>query len=435
MRKLSHLLFLGTCWLTAGLRAETPINLTLAEALATAERTSLQVLIGREAVNQAVEAALQQRSNLLPQVTLDATQRRSRTASVGGALVSSGINNRFDAQLNGRLDLLNPQRIATYKAATYAEAVARLGEEQTREIVLATVATTYFTHLRNLRRTEVLDANITRANSLLQLARNQLNAGVATQIDVTRAEAQLAIDEQARLQQDTLLQSSELQLKQLLAFDLSRPLQLAEFNVRRREPSAYTASLEEAAFDLRADLRGARKLLEQNELEVRAARFSRLPSFALIGSYGYATAEAFDDNETKVWSGSVALSLPVFDSARSRALTNIALSRRRAQELRLQNLETEISAELRLARQDAASRLAQINVAEKGFRLAQEELTLAGRRFEQGVADNRELIEAQNRLAAASDNLIEAGYRYNLSRLELARATGRVRAILDEQAE
>ncbi|MCW5549061.1 MAG: TolC family protein [Opitutaceae bacterium] len=435
MRKLSHLLFLGTCWLTAGLRAEAPINLTLAEALATAERTSLQVLVGRETVNQAVEAALQQRSNLLPQVTLDATQRRSRTASVGGALVSSGINNRFDAQLNGRLDLLNPQRIATYKAATYAEAVARLGEEQTREIVLATVATTYFTHLRNLRRTEVLDANITRANSLLQLARNQLNAGVATQIDVTRAEAQLAIDEQARLQQDTLLQSSELQLKQLLAFDLGRPLQLAEFNVRRREPSAYTASLEEAAFGLRADLRGARKLLEQNELEVRAARFSRLPSFALIGSYGYATAEAFDNNETNVWSGSVALSLPVFDSARSRALTNIALSRRRAQELRLQNLETEISAELRLARQDAASRLAQINVAEKGFRLAQEELTLAGRRFEQGVADNRELIEAQNRLAAASDNLIEAGYRYNLSRLELARATGRVRAILDEQAE
>ncbi|HRI83121.1 MAG TPA: TolC family protein, partial [Opitutaceae bacterium] len=116
-------------------------------------------------------------------------------------------------------------------------------------------------------------------------------------------------------------------------------------------------------------------------------------------------------------------------------LTGIALSRRRAQELRLQNLETEINAELRLARQDAASRLAQINVAEKGFRLAEEELTLAGRRFEQGVADNRELIEAQNRLAAAADNRIEAGYRYNLSRVELARATGRVGAILEEQTE
>lgn len=435
MRKLSHLLFLGSLCAAAGLRAEAPIVLTFADALATAEQTSLQVLIGRETVNQAVAAALQQRSNLLPQVTLDAAQRRSRTASVGGALVSSGINNRFDAQLNARLDLLNPQRVATYKAATYAEAVARLGQEEVREVVQAAVATTYFTHLRNLRRTEVLDANIARARSLVQLATNQLNAGVATQIDVTRAEAQLAIEEQARLQQDTLVQSSDLQLKQLLALDLARPLHLQEFNVRRAEPAAYTASLAGVTLEQRADLRGARKLLEQNELEVRAARFSRLPSLALIGSYGYASAEAFDNNETKIWSGSLAMSLPVFDSARSRALTGIALSRRRAQELRLQNLETEINAELRLARQDAASRLAQINVAEKGFRLAEEELTLAGRRFEQGVADNRELIEAQNRLAAAADNRIEAGYRYNLSRVELARATGRVGAILEEQTE
>lgn len=435
MRKLSHFIILALTMAGTSLPAASPAYLTLQEALATAEQTSLSVLISRESIAQAVEAAMQQRSNLLPQVTFDATQRRARTASVGGALVSSGINNRFDAQLNGRLDLLNPQRIASYKAATYAVAVAQLGQEQVREVVLAAVANTYFTHLRNLRRTEVLDANIARARSLQRLAQNQLDAGVATQIDVTRAEAQLAIDEQARLQQETLVQSSELQLKQLLALELERPLQLADFNVRRIEPTAYTASLEGSAFELRADIRGARKQLEQNEYEVRAARFSRLPALAVVGSYGQATANVFDGNETEVWSGSLALSVPVFDGARSRTLTNLALSRRRAQELRVQDLETQVSAELRLARQDAASRLAQINVAEKGFRLAEQELALAGRRFEQGVADNRELIEAQNRLATASDNLVEAEYRYNLSRVELARAQGRVTAILSEQVE
>ncbi len=435
MLKLKHFLFLGTLGAACILRASGPVNLTLREALSDAEQTSLAVLISRESAAQALESALQQRSNLLPQVTLDAAQRRSRTASVGGALVNSGINNRFDAQLNGRLDLLNPQRIAAYQAARQAVAVAELGQEQAREVVLAAVANTYFTHLRNLRRIEVLDANIGRAVSLLRLAQNQLNAGVATQIDVTRAESQLAMDEQARLQQETLVQSSELQLKQLLAMNLGDALNLAPFKVRRTEPVAYGVSLEEAAFDQRADLRSARKLLDQNELEVRAARYNRLPSLALIGSYGYASAEAFDGNEANIWSGSLALSLPVFDGARTRSLTNLATSRRRAQSLRVQDLENQVSAELRLARQDAASRLAQINVAEKGYRLAGEELILAERRFEQGVADNRELIEAQSRLAAASDNLVEAEYRYNLSRVELARAQGQVRAILDEQAE
>ena len=426
-------LFFAT--LSAAVAAQEPIVLTLEQALTAAGQTSLEVLIGRETVAQAVETAVRERSGLLPQVTLDATQRRSRTASVGGALVSSGINNRFDAQLNGRFELLDPERIATYKAATYAVAVAKLGQEQLREVVLATVAENYFAHLRNLRRIEVLDANITRARSLVQLAHNQLNAGVATQIDVTRAEAQLAIDEQARLQQDTVVQETELQLKQLLALDMVRPLQLANVKLRRTGISAEIASLEEAAFAHRADLQGARKLLEQNELEVRAARYGRLPSLAVIGSYGYASSEVLDGNEANVWSGSLALSVPVFDSARSRSLTNYALSRRRAQEMRVQDLQARISAEVRLTRQNAVSRLAQIEVAEKGYRLAEEELELAERRFQQGVADNRELVEAQNRLAAASDNVVEAAYNYQRSRVELNRVLGRVGAVLAETSE
>lgn len=419
--------------ISLALAAPEPQVLTLEQAMTAAEQTSLEVMIGRETVNQAVAAALRERSGLLPQVTLDATQRRSRTASVGGALVSSGINNRFDALLNGRIDLLDPERIATYKAATYAVAVAQLGQERLREVITATVAQTYFTQLRNLRRIEVLDANIARARSLVALARNQLNAGVATQIDVTRAEAQLAIDEQARLQQDTVVQASELQLKQLLGLDLARPLQLADTRLRREAPAEDLAAYEGKAFAQRSDYLAARKLLDQNELEVRAARYARLPALAAIGSYGYATRDAFDGSESRVWSGSLAVSLPVFDSARTTALTNIALSRRRAQELRVQNLQAQVAAEVRLARQDAASRLAQTAVAEKGYSLAEQELQLAERRFQQGVADNRELVEAQTRLAAASDNRVEAVYNYQLSRIELYRVLGRVAGVLGEQ--
>lgn len=419
--------------ISLALAAPEPQVLTLEQAMTAAEQTSLEVMIGRETVNQAVAAALRERSGLLPQVTLDATQRRSRTASVGGALVSSGINNRFDALLNGRIDLLDPERIATYKASTYAVAVAQLGQERLREVITATVAQTYFTQLRNLRRIEVLDANIARARSLVALARNQLNAGVATQIDVTRAEAQLAIDEQARLQQDTVVQASELQLKQLLGLDLARPLQLADTRLRREAPAEDLAAYEGKAFAQRSDYLAARKLLDQNELEVRAARYARLPALAAIGSYGYATRDAFDGSESRVWSGSLAVSLPVFDSARTTALTNIALSRRRAQELRVQNLQAQVAAEVRLARQDAASRLAQTAVAEKGYSLAEQELQLAERRFQQGVADNRELVEAQTRLAAASDNRVEAVYNYQLSRIELYRVLGRVAGVLGEQ--
>jgi outer membrane protein TolC len=102
--------------------------------------------------------------------------------------------------------------------------------------------------------------------------------------------------------------------------------------------------------------------------------------------------------------------------------------------MRVHNLELQISSELRLAVQDAGSRNAQITVAEKSLTLAQEELRLAQQRYQQGVADNREVVEAQNRLAIADDNFVEAVFQYNLSRVELARAKGDVKAVLAERA-
>lgn len=435
MRTLRTILW-GAGILAAGLPAGAQVQtLTLDEALDRVAQTNLSVLVSRETVAQAVEQAAQSRSNLLPQVTLDATQRRSRSAAVGAAVVRAGVSSRFDGQLNGRIDLLNPENLASYQASKMAVAVARLGESQVRQTAMATVAETYFAHLRNLERIKVLDDNIARARRLRGLAQNQLDAGVATQIDVTRADSQLAVAEQARLQQDTVVQGSELQLKQLLALDMERPLQLEPLAVRRTPPGRYSSGELEAVYERRPDMLSARGLLQQNQLEVRAAKFGRLPTLALVGSYGYASEYAFDGGNAETWSGSLALSLPLFDGARTRSLTGYALARRRAQEYRVRDLQNQISAELQLARQDASSRLAQITVAEKSRALAGQELDLAQHRFEQGVADNREIIEAQANLSVASDNLVEAVYLYNVSRVELARARGDVRTVLSDRAE
>src|SRR6185369_2555018 len=111
----------------------------------------------------------------------------------------------------------------------------------------------------------------------------------------------------------------------------------------------------------------------------------------------------------------------------------LALSRQRSQEVRLHSLELQISSELRLALQDAGSRNAQVAVAEKSLQLAEDELRLAEQRYRAGAADNREVVEAQNRRAIAADNFVEAVYQYHASRVELARARGDVRTVLQEK--
>ena len=98
----------------------------------------------------------------------------------------------------------------------------------------------------------------------MDLARNQLNAGVATQIDVTRAESLLAQAEQARLQQDTVVYQSVLLLQRLLDLDPARSLALADFQVRRVNAGSFAEGFEQTTFTKRAEWLRAQKALEQS---------------------------------------------------------------------------------------------------------------------------------------------------------------------------
>ena len=389
-------------------RAAEPMapTLTLERALASVEGANVSVLLGREAAAQALELSHQVRVGILPSVSLSAQQRRTQGVSiVNGVAVSGAPANRFDGKLTGSYSVLNPQQLSAVKSARAGVAVAQADYQATVQSVLSSVAQVYFTHLRNLRRLDVLDANIARAQSLYELATNQLKAGVATQIDVTRAEAQLELAKQARLQQETTLYQSELLLKRLLDLPPGDPMKLADFPVRRVDAKSLLFGDEKTTFEQRADWLRAQKTVEQSKIDVRTAKFERLPALSLGGEYGYAAGNFDDSGKQEAWFAGATVSVPIFDGLRSGADRRAALSRQRSQEIRLHNLELQISSELRLARQDASSRNAQITVAEKNQRLAEEELRLAQQRYQQGVADNREVVEAQNRLAIASDNL------------------------------
>ena len=70
-----------------------------------------------------------------------------------------------------------------------------------------------------------------------------------------------------------------------------------------------------------------------------------------------------------------------------------------------------------------------MDVANLGVDLAKQEVEQARDRFQAGVANNIEVITAQDELARASDNQIAALYRYNQSRADLAHAVGQMEAV------
>jgi outer membrane protein TolC len=91
-------------------------------------------------------------------------------------------------------------------------------------------------------------------------------------------------------------------------------------------------------------------------------------------------------------------------------------------------LKAQISLDVRLALDALKSAEDQVQVAKEGLDLAGNELAQARRRYEAGVTNSIEVTDAQTRLERARDNQTAALYLYNVARIDLAQAMGKVRS-------
>ena len=95
----------------------------------------------------------------------------------------------------------------------------------------------------------------------------------------------------------------------------------------------------------------------------------------------------------------------------------------------MKDVSDQVTLEVRNALLTLDSSTQQVAVAEKGLSLSMKELTFARDRFAAGLATNIEITNARTSVARARDNLIEALFRFNASRINLARAKGELEKI------
>ncbi len=90
----------------------------------------------------------------------------------------------------------------------------------------------------------------------------------------------------------------------------------------------------------------------------------------------------------------------------------------------LENLRAQIDYDVRRALLDLNAANDQVAVARQSLDLANQTLDQARDRFTAGVADNLEVIEAQDTVAAANESYIGSLYAHNVAKVLLARAIG-----------
>ncbi len=120
------------------------------------------------------------------------------------------------------------------------------------------------------------------------------------------------------------------------------------------------------------------------------------------------------------------LSIPVFDGGQREGRISESRSKVRQEDIRARDLRLQVTLEVREALLTLEAAKQQVAVAEEGRLQALKEVELARERFAVGVATNIEVTNAQTSLAIARDNVIQALFRFNASRVNLARAQGRL---------
>jgi outer membrane protein len=162
-------------------------------------------------------------------------------------------------------------------------------------------------------------------------------------------------------------------------------------------------------------------------LEKKASQDSRLPTLNFNGNWAYEGSSSTTGIPTYTYQAGV--SVPIFTGGRIRAeivKADLEIQKLQQQEADLRN---QIALDVKTALINLDSARSQVVVANLGVQLSKEEVDQARDRFKAGVANNIEVIQAQDSLARANDNQIAALYRFNQARADYARSIGQMEKV------
>jgi outer membrane protein TolC len=406
------------------------LQLSFKDAIDRALRNNLGLLLASDSSLAARGAKWQELSHLLPNVSAAATQSATQIdlAALGFRFNFPGISpvvgpvGVFDARGYVTAPILDWHALQRERGASANESAARYRFKDAREMVVLATGNEYLLTIAASARVDAAQAQVEAAQALYNKAHDQQTAGLVPAIDALRAQVEL----QARQQQLIVARNNYAKQKLTLARTIGLPTG-QEFNLTDRAPyePLPPMNVDDAlrrAYNSRSDYQAALQQVRGAEKFRSAATAEHLPSLEFAGNYGAAGVNLGDSHG--VFEVGATLAIPIFAGGKAHADTLEAEATLRQSRQQLENLRGQIDYDVRTALLDLAAADEQVAVARSSLDLANQTLDQARDRFTAGVADNLEVVQAQESLATANESYISSLYAHNLAKVSLARAIG-----------
>jgi outer membrane protein TolC len=313
-----------------------------------------------------------------------------------------------------------------YQGSKLGIDASRAEERTAREQSVLLVVSQYLGTQRALAEVAAAHSRVDLAQALYDQAADLQKNGVGTGIDTLRANVQLQNEKQRLIVARTQLETSLFALARLLNVDPQRKVELADGTSFFETPAVSMDQTLDRAYTARPELKQLASEQARAELNLKAAVEVRLPRLSFSGFW--LEQGLTPTTVIPVYQYQASIDVPLFTGGRiqaEQAKADLAIRQLHQQETEARN---RIALEVKTAVAQLEAARSEVEVANLGVELARQEVDQARDRFQAGVANNIEVISAQDSLARANDNQIAALYRFNQARADVAHAMGQMEA-------
>jgi outer membrane protein, multidrug efflux system len=323
----------------------------------------------------------------------------------------------WEIDLFGRIRKLNEAQRAVYFASEDARRDVRL-------LVLSDVAQGYF-QLRALDADlEIARRTVTSFQDTLDIFQKKFEGGAASGLEVARAQAALA--NVAAVIPDLRRQvvAQEVALNLLLGRNPG-PIDRGSTLTEQFDPPEVPTGLPSQLLERRPDLHQAEETLIAANANVGVAKANFFPTISLTGAFGGVSPQLSELTGTgKAWSLAGNLAGPLFTAGRLKNEYRAALAQRDQAKIAFEKTVTqafgEVSTSLSAHQELAKSYKEQLNSVE-AYR---ESVRLSSIRYDSGLANYLEIIDAQIQMYPAERSAIIYDLGRKVALVNLYRALG-----------
>ena len=379
-------------------------KLSLREAIDRGLAYNLGAVDLAQSVRQAQGASRVARSALLPNLngSVSETYETENLKALGfrfnfpipGFIFPTLIGpfNYLDARASLSQNIVDLTALNNYRSAAAVSRSNQLSALDAKDLVVLAVGGTYLQVLAAKARVDSARAQVDTANALYQQTLQQRSVGLVAQIDVDHSQVEALTEQQRLLSLENDLAKQKINLARITGLPPTDQYDLTDDIPYQPAPAIEFADALKQAFDHRADLKAAESQVRAAELSRSAARAERLPSFAnkrqLRRHRHQPRAGQRHLHRRRHGSRSHLARRPRRRRCRARGRRARATPRGNR---RPEKLHRKRSPQRLLDLQAASS---QVELAQKNLDVTRETLDLTRQRFEAGVTDSVEVVQA-----------------------------------------